>query len=90
MQRVDDQLEIARLAALADIEYERERETAAEQLGLRVAVLGRSPSTTPTRVPGLKRRSAAQSRRSRPSIGANAAPPRSCRRRSRRNSNGAS
>jgi putative DNA primase/helicase len=41
MSRVDDQLAVARLAALSDIEYEREREPAAEELGLRVAVLDR-------------------------------------------------
>jgi putative DNA primase/helicase len=40
-QRVDEALEIARLAALDPLSYEREREASAEKLGIRVAVLDR-------------------------------------------------
>jgi putative DNA primase/helicase len=39
--RVDDALEIARLAALDPVSYERERQAAADKLGIRVAALDR-------------------------------------------------
>jgi putative DNA primase/helicase len=39
--RVDEALELARLAALDPLSYEREREEAAEKLGIRVATLDR-------------------------------------------------
>jgi putative DNA primase/helicase len=39
--RIDDMLEIGRLAALSLVEYEREREAAAEKLGVRTAILDR-------------------------------------------------
>jgi hypothetical protein len=47
--RVDDALEIGRLAALPPLEYERERELAAKKLGVRPRVLDKQVSEARTR-----------------------------------------
>jgi N6-adenosine-specific RNA methylase IME4 len=49
----DDGIEIARLAELGEVEYERERKTAAERLGVRAQILDRLVAAERTRLEAL-------------------------------------